>query len=195
MLHKWRKYFVFKRDSLDKKIKIDTFLPITKPTFAIDSLDPTIGYVQYDWQEKRKYKLSLFANALTDKWSRNNTDTLSRIYEINSKDKYGNLKATITDLDSSILYTVQLIGKNDAVVQTDIIANQKEYIIPYKNLPATNYTIRIIHDLLPNRRWDTGNYIQKRQPEPITNSKQITLKEGWENEIIISILTNKKGKS
>lgn len=186
--------FIFKVDSLGKKIKVDTFLSITLPLFSLDSNNTRQWLVEKKWAENKKYKIVLLPGAIFDFWGKPNTDTLARIYQIAPQDNYGNIEATVNDLDSTKQYIVQLIDDKEKIIASQIISTQKEKNIKYYSLPIGNYTIRIIHDNNKNNRWDTGNYQEKIQAEKITNSKKIALKAGWENKMDISIITKKTKK-
>ena len=63
----------------------------------------------------------------------------------------------------------------------------------FTQLEAAQYRLRAVVDYNKNGRWDPGNIIEKRQPEPIyyfldqeTQSDQILLRGGWTmNGIVI----------
>ena len=56
----------------------------------------------------------------------------------------------------------------------------------FKDLLPAAYTIQLIEDWNGNGRWDTGNYFEKRQPEPIFIKKLDSLKPNWRLEATIS---------
>ncbi len=184
------------QDNPVDSIQTDSFLRFTNANFWLDSLQNTLWHWQADWQENKQYKIILLPHAIQDFWGRYNTDTLTRIYNINPKDKYGHLQTNIMDLDSSQQYILELINGKEKIIDSQIIKQKNSYKRAYKALPIGTYTLRIIHDQATNQRWDTGDYQQKRQPEIVVNSKKITLKAGWENEMDFSIIPNdKKTKS
>jgi uncharacterized protein (DUF2141 family) len=63
----------------------------------------------------------------------------------------------------------------------------------FEGLLPGNYTLRLVHDENRNGRWDSGSFVPRRQPEPITTSKGISLRANWENEMEVD-LAPPKGK-
>jgi hypothetical protein len=53
----------------------------------------------------------------------------------------------------------------------------------FLNLPPANYLVRIIFDENGNRKWDTGSYLEDRQPERVIYYPQpIEVRANWELE-------------
>jgi hypothetical protein len=72
------------------------------------------------------------------------------------------------------------------VIQTWKYPLPKETQIRY--LKPGNYQFKVIEDINNNGVWDTGNYSQKIQPEPIYYDKTvISIKAYWDIEQSISI--------
>jgi uncharacterized protein (DUF2141 family) len=74
-------------------------------------------------------------------------------------------------------YIVQLLNANSEVVRE--VNNTKAY--RFTNVPPGDYTIRILIDKNRNGRWDAGNILENRMPEPVIfYDKVIPLKANWE---------------
>jgi hypothetical protein len=170
-------------DTLPETVLQDTFLPVTKPLIQIlNDLE-----LVYTWEMTARYKLMILPKGVTDHWGLMNQDTLSRIYTINKEDNYGTVTAIVTDADSSLQYVVQLLNSKNILVEEAIVRDSTHMTFVYENIPTDTYTIRVIHDALPNGRWDAGNYDERRQAELTTTTKPINLKPGWENKMELSL--------
>lgn len=122
----------------------------------------------------------------------------SRIYtNINDTNKYHIVKYSVFDSKNVVKetenenkvnviintkvknYIVQLLNKENNVVREDFNRNR----IDYKELDLGKYSIRIIDDENNNKRWDTGNYKTRKQPERIEVYKNIIdIRKNWELE-------------
>ncbi len=60
---------------------------------------------------------------------------------------------------------VQLRSKDGTIVKEQYLNEGNEYT--FKKIPAGEYQIQVIADLNNNKKWDPGNYLERRQPEPI----------------------------
>lgn len=86
---------------------------------------------------------------------------------------------------------VQLLDKSDEVVKEVYLTDTNAY--SFTQLEATQYRLRAIVDHNKNGRWDPGNIVDRRQPEPVyyffdkeSESDQILLRGGWTlNGIVI----------
>lgn len=177
-------------DSLPIKIERDTFLRMNLPKIEQDSQQANALYVWVDSTPNKNYQLTILPNAVQDFWGRNNGDTLSRIYTINSTQEYGNITAIVLGADSSLQYLVELVNKDQKVIRREWVQDSSSIVLKDYYLPTGPYTIRVSTDLNQNRRWDVGNYDKKQQPEPRYVSKVIQLKAGWENTMELDL--NKK---
>ena len=177
-------------DSLGNTTKIDTLLPISLPFQIIaDSLRPNLFYLSTTWDTLRRYQLRILPNALQNTSGISNEDSLAIAYKFNSYDAYGDLEATITDLQNKN-YIIQLVNEKQQVLQQQLVNNVDSTTIVYEDLKVDNYTLRVINDENKTGTWDTGNYDDKKQPESIINSKSIVLKKGWLFTFRMSLLAD-----
>ncbi|BDS14242.1 Ig-like domain-containing protein [Aureispira anguillae] len=170
-------------DTVHKDIVIDTFIRINAPTFVLNEKLQLF----YDWEPNARYQLMLLPNGVTDFFNFSNVDTLTRIYTINKKENYGTVTAIIKGGDSTKQYVVQLIDSKENVLEETIIQDSTQMTILYENIKTDTYTIRVIHDEVPNGWWDVGNYDEGRQAEQTTSSKPIGLNPGWENMMELNL--------
>ncbi|MCH2022320.1 MAG: Ig-like domain-containing protein [Saprospiraceae bacterium] len=174
-------------DTLIKSVLRDTFVKLPKLKI-VKSLDVSTQLnIFYNWIPNKRYKILILPDALTDFYGLKNIDTLSAIYSITNLDDYGNITAKIVDADSAMQYLVQLTNSTGAIIQQRIVKDSTEINLIFENIKTGIYSIKIIHDISQNLRWDPGAYGKSLQPEKITISKSITLKSGWENFMTINL--------
>jgi hypothetical protein len=97
-------------------------------------------------------------------------------------DFYSTLELTIIkdSLAQKGNYILQLLDDKSTVLNSFSISE-----LPYKlrltDLLPRSYSLRLIADENNNGQWDTGNYLENKQPEKIiTYPKSITLRSNWE---------------
>lgn len=84
-------------------------------------------------------------------------------------------------VDTKENFLLQILNKTNQVVQE--VKNKKEH--KFKNLPAGIYLLRLLVDLNKNGKWDGGDYVTKKEPEPVIfyinpkNQKDIVTKANW----------------
>jgi hypothetical protein len=100
-----------------------------------------------------------------------------------SSSDYGNIKIAIKTTDIIPGYIVQLVTEStDAVVRAKF--SKLNESIKFDNVPPGNYKIKIIYDKNNNKKWDTGNYLQKIQPEKIIYyPSTILVKQNWDLDL------------
>jgi hypothetical protein len=107
-------------------------------------------------------------------------DTITNMFVTTEMRQYGSLKLTV-DYHEDYPLIIQLTdGKQHVLYQQKLPANG---IINYPYLKAGDYYIKAIRDENDNGRWDTGNYLQKRQPEmTYFVEKKINIRTNWDVE-------------
>ncbi len=79
-------------------------------------------------------------------------------------------------------YIIQLLDSKGKVIQESYNTPK----VTFSNLPAAEYSLRLIDDSNNNKQWDNGNYFKKIEPELIyyyydeTGGMKISLKANWE---------------
>jgi hypothetical protein len=79
---------------------------------------------------------------------------------------------------------IQLLTENDEVIKESYLTESNEFKLT--NIEAGEYKLRAIIDRNKNRRWDPGNILENRQPEPVyyfydteNETHQFLLRGGW----------------
>lgn len=132
----------------------------------------------YDWLPNDNYKIELLPNALIDFWG-NTHDTLRFGAKTKPIEDYGNIFLQILreDKDPFVLELVNL--KGESLRRLDV-SNESDFY-EFKYLLPGNYLFRYIKDKNGNKKWDTGNYLKKIQPEMVYYSPDtIDLRANWE---------------
>jgi hypothetical protein len=132
----------------------------------------------YDWLPNDNYKIELLPNALIDFWG-NTHDTLKFGAKTRPIADYGNIFLQILreDQDPFILELVNL--KGEALRRFDV-SNELDFY-EFKYLAPGNYLFRYVKDKNGNKKWDTGNYLKKIQPEMVYYSADtIELRANWD---------------
>lgn len=132
----------------------------------------------YDWLPNDNYKIEFLPNALVDFWGSSH-DTLRYAVKTRKIEDYGNIYLQILreDKDPFILELVDLKGNRLRRFED---ANERD-LYEFKYLLPGNYLFRYIRDQNGNKKWDTGNYLKKIQPEMVYYSPDtIELRANWE---------------
>ena len=174
--------------------KIKSSLPIVKVNMdlinivGLDSLEVQFeAFLDKNYDElaltfdalpNDNYKIEFLPDAMVDFWGQTH-DTLRYSVKTRPISDYGNLYLQILREDKSpfILELVDLKGKvlrrYDKINDSDYY--EFKYILPGK------YLFRYIKDKNGNKKWDTGNYLKKIQPEIVYYSTDtIDLRANWD---------------
>ena len=170
-------------------IKIDTSkinfvhtdsIYITYKAF-ISKKESSVGFL-FEKKFKTSYKLNLYPDALVDIFETSN-DTVTSQFRTRSIEDYGEISLSIQN-PKKVPVIIQLTDINDVTVAQETSSENK--IISFKYLIPKKYKIRIIYDTNNNGKWDTGNYLEKKQPEPVQYFPEVQeIRPNWVlNEVI-----------
>ena len=124
-----------------------------------------------------RYEITLLPNALVDFWG-NTNDTL--VYRTSTKkiEDYGNIFLRVQH-QSPHPYIIELLKGDEVFRRYDTLLEGGNY--SSKLLDAAKYRIRLIEDANQNKKWDTGNYLEKIQPEQVIYYwKEIDVRANWD---------------
>ncbi|MEM1320180.1 MAG: Ig-like domain-containing protein [Bacteroidota bacterium] len=161
---------------------------------SIDSTERQVLQFEYAWRGGTVYAMELLPGAVSD-WYGLRADTLLQNYKALTKDAFGNIKMVISELDSNYNYVLQLLFEENNLVEEVYFGGDTLYENTFKTLPPGNFSVKIIEDRNGNRKWDTGNYDLKEQPEIILQKKLEQLRANWDVDVSISIETLKQQQS
>ena len=147
----------------------------------ISKKESSVGFL-FEKKFKTSYKLNLYPDALVDIFETSN-DTVTSQFRTRSIEDYGEISLSIQN-PKKVPVIIQLTDINDVTVAQETSSENKtisfNYLIPKK------YKIRIIYDTNNNGKWDTGNYLEKKQPEPVQYFPEVQeIRPNWVlNEVI-----------
>ncbi|GBF18177.1 hypothetical protein C21_00334 [Arenibacter sp. NBRC 103722] len=145
---------------------------------ALDTVGNKIDF-DFEVEPNENYNLELLPGAVVDFFETEN-DTISIKLSTKSYADFGNLRLT---LDGAVNYPliVQLTDEKGATVK-ELFANE-EKVFEFTNIKPAKYLIRVIFDSNGNQKWDTGNYLQRIQPEKVTYYPNVLeVRANWELE-------------
>jgi len=163
----------------------DTLLQKVSAQVEIDSTDKRILLVNHRFKEKTPYQLQLLPNAATDLFGLQN-DTITMNLDIKAKNEFGDLTLKFIDLKTDKSYVLELLDKNNKLVESIPISGDTIFKKTYQTIETGVYAVRIIQDNNANGKWDTGNYDNKSQPEPLFTRKLEEVRAGWEVDATVS---------
>ena len=115
--------------------------------------------------------------AITDFYSVIN-DTLKVGFKVRKTSNYSSIFLQLNHVKSYPII-VELINNKGGVVAVKYASEAREY--QFSNLEPSRYMVRLIYDRNNNKKWDTGNFLKKEQPEEVYYFKKIIdAKANWE---------------
>ncbi|HUH25408.1 MAG TPA: Ig-like domain-containing protein [Flavobacterium sp.] len=149
----------------------------------IDSLNNSLK-ILFDLAESEKYTLSMLPNSIVDFYDKKVNDTLTQSFQTGKFSDYGNITF---QLSGTIQYPIifELLSKDEKRYDYQYIT--KEQAIVFQLVEPSTYFVRIIEDRNENKKWDTGNYLQKTQPEKVIHfPTAFEIRANWEkNETLV----------
>jgi hypothetical protein len=153
---------------------------LTKDTANLKKL-----ILKYKWKENSRYQLIFNEGSLTDIYGDKNKK-ITKIFQADRLDNYGQLNLKVTIPDTSKGYVVELMNQEKKVILSTPVT--KNTTLSYKNYPVGKYYIRVVYDDNKNGKWDSGNVKRREYPENIWQyEKTITLRSNWDAEETLTI--------
>ena len=142
----------------------------------LDTLENRVR-LEFNKDPNQTYSLQVLPGGLTDFFGTTN-DTLVNIWRTGSPADYGNLRLNLQG-SLSFPLIVELIDQKEALVRSKYLTGFEEVQFPY--LTPGNYRVRIIFDANQNRKWDTGSFLERLQPERVIYYPgAIEMRANWE---------------
>ena len=159
----------------ERKNETDT-LPID--CYFIDSINRILTF-KYPFKEKTNYTI-LCPDSVFYSYFGTCNDSISIKFTTKSSKDYGSIRIAYQFYEENN-FIVQLLSEKLDVVQEDFIKFNKN--ITYNYLQAGKYRVRIIVDANNNKRWDSGDFSLRQQPEKIIYfEKTLDLAPNWKIE-------------
>lgn len=149
----------------------------------IDSLNNVVK-IAFEKNENEKYTLSLLPNSIVDFYDKKLNDTLVQTFQTTKFSDYGNITF---QLSGTVNYPIifELLSKDEKRYDYQYVTEERP--IEFQLIEPSKYFVRIIEDANGNKKWDTGNYYKKTQPENVINfPSEIDIRANWEkNETLV----------
>jgi hypothetical protein len=101
-------------------------------------------------------------------------------FETKNVADYGNLRLNLENV-KHFPVIIELTDKNGVVQYTRFVESNPQ--IDFNLIKPDVYTLRLIYDLNKNRVWDSGNFLEKKQPEKVVYfPKDIDVRANWDVE-------------
>ncbi|AXG74030.1 hypothetical protein DVK85_07135 [Flavobacterium arcticum] len=146
-------------------------------TYAYDDFKQELKF-DFEKEEDQKYVFNLMPGALRDFYEKEN-DTLTYKLSTRSLNDYGNLRIKLSNVNRFPLILQVLNASEDVKAE---YYSEGETQINFDGMLPDEYILRVIYDDNGNKEWDTGNYLEKRQPEQVIyrQGKPIKLMALWD---------------
>ena len=135
-------------------------------------------------EPEEKYKLLLLPNAIEDKLGQKN-DSLKYSFSTKSLSDYGNLKLNLQNVKSYPVI-IELTDKTGKVLASG--DTEENPTVEFLLLEPRKYSLRIIYDENKNKFRDTGNYLEKKQPEEVVHfPTEIDVRANWDVDQVFDL--------
>lgn len=143
--------------------------------------------LEFNPKPKGNYRLSMLPGALQDHFEQTN-DSLSFRFNITPVEDFGTLKLELQNAKpKDYPMIIELLDKNDNPLQSLYLETPKDAVFQYVE-PGT-YSMRITIDSNRNKRFDTGNYLLKRDPERVIYIPEtVEVRANWEERLRFRLL-------
>ena len=158
--------------------------------FVHDTADLHKWRIEAPWKLGGGYTLTIPEGALRDVAGMSN-DSLVGKYTVMDPEKFAVVKIDVIPKTDSAKYIIQLLDGSGALKQErrDVTRG----LVQFNYVPAGDIQLRVIEDMNGNGRWDTGNVVERRQPERAelyrnADGEEIFVtKTNWEFEVTMDM--------
>lgn len=131
---------------------------------------------KFDKQEENSYKIKMLPGAIKDLFGAEN-DTLDFTVRTRALSDYGNLRLTLENAVYPVI--VQLVSPQGEV-KAELYSTKPEPL-DFIHLTSANYLVRVIYDTNGNKKYDTGSFLNKIQPERVSYyPNTLEIRSGWD---------------
>ena len=148
-----------------------------------DTLKNTFSF-KYDKSEANNYKIQLLPEAIIDFFG-NVNDTLK--YSVKTK-AFSELSDVRVNLIDAVYPVIVQLTDAKGEVKYEQFADEPR-LFDFRHVNPSTYYLRVIFDTNGNRKWDTGSYLKKVQPERISYRPDIVdARTGWDTKEEFTLL-------
>ncbi|MDE5706817.1 MAG: Ig-like domain-containing protein [Alistipes sp.] len=147
-------------------------------------------HIRTGWEEKTQYQLTFLKGALTDLTGERN-DSLTTVFKGADPEKFASFTIKTRGKSDTARYIIQLLDERGRLLQQK--NTQGDATLRFNYVTAGNVKFRIVEDANGNGLWDSGNLVERRQPEraeyyaDAKGTDTFAAKENWETELTIDM--------
>lgn len=162
-------------DTINAKF-ISVQIDSTKIDFKTEKLSNKKFKLNFPIEFDKKYKVNLLPGALIDYFGKKN-DTINLTFSTGKERDYGNIKITLKNKPQHSFW-LKLFDENNKEVESVYSNND---VFEFKYLTPKKYYFQLWVDENENKRYDTGDILNKRQPEVVyIYPQEIEVKAFWD---------------
>lgn len=159
--------------------------------FTIKRVNEKRFAVDFPLEFNQKYKIEMLPNAVTD-FMGNTNDTLQLSINIKDQKEYGNLILKIKNPPTAPFWLKLYKGEDKEI--TSVYGREANQT--FGNLLPGDYYFKLIVDSNENGRWDTGNFFERKQPEPIfLYPTKVNVRAYWDMEEVWDLASSPENVS
>ncbi|MGQ0827120.1 MAG: Ig-like domain-containing domain [Bacteroidota bacterium] len=133
------------------------------------------------FKENTKYHLLIPPGTFTEIFGLTN-DSIKIDFKTREEKYYGSVILKVNISETKGNYIIQLFDEKENVVRENNIKRPETLI--YEYLYPLKYKLKLIYDENNNGKWDSGNYLQKKQPEKVIYYKElINIRSNWDLDL------------
>ena len=133
--------------------------------------------LRFETAENESYKIQMLPEALTDFYGATN-DTLNFTASTKAYGDYGEYDLTLQGA-ADVQHIVQLVTEKSEV-KREIIGEPGKIFFQFNRVEPGKYYARVIVDLNDNGKYDSGNFLEQKQPEEVLYYPDLLdLRSGW----------------
>ncbi|MDR0766155.1 MAG: Ig-like domain-containing protein, partial [Odoribacteraceae bacterium] len=144
--------------------KVDTTWREVKFRLSWDSLKIRRARVEYPWKPGTEYLLSADSATIHDIHGLHNRRVEVK-FSTKEEDAYGKVLLNVTGVTGPMIF--QLCQGDKEVKVVEERRADKDGRVAFEYLNEGTYTLRAVVDGNGNGKWDTGHFLERRQPEEI----------------------------
>jgi hypothetical protein len=135
--------------------------------------------LEFKKELSESYTFTILPGAFTDYLEQSNKKLEFKL-STKKLEEYGNLKVNLQNVNRFPVI-IQLTNKTGEVVATEYCQSNTK--VEFNFIDPDLFSLRAIYDDNKNKEWDSGNFLEKRQPEEIIYlSKEIDVRANWDVE-------------
>jgi len=143
-----------------------------------DTLNLNRALLSAEWEPAANYRLEVLPGAIASIYPMEH-DTIDVRFETRDIEYYGKILLNLSQVHDRVL--VQLLRKRNIISEREADADGQ---LVFPNLAPGEYTLKVIHDRNKNGQWDTGNYLEKKQPEAVQLLPgTIEVRSNWDHDV------------